>query len=126
LKKDTRTFLAMLLFVSLLFAVSGCGYGGSSSSSGDGGGAATVSGKSTDIMMKGSKFAPADLTVDKGTTVTWNNDDSTTHTVTAGSKVFDSGNLEKGKSFSYTFNEPGVFEYACTIHPSMKGKVTVK
>ena len=126
MKKAFAILTALLMFGIIFAAGSGCGSSGSDGSGSDGGGATTVSGNTAEVRMQGSTFAPADLTVEKGTTVTWSNDDSTTHTVTANSKVFNSGNLNKGQNFGYTFNESGAFEYACTIHPSMKGKVTVK
>ncbi len=75
------------------------------------------------VEIKGFAFNPATITVAKGTTVTWTNKDSAAHTVTGSG--FDSGSLSKGQTFSYTFNEAGTFDYICTIHPSMKGKVIV-
>jgi plastocyanin len=86
--------------------------------------------KSTEAANKVSianfAFSPATLTVKKGTTVTWTNNDSTTHTVTA-----DSGNgpnseqLAPGKTYDFTFNTVGTFNYHCSIHTSMHGTVTV-
>ena len=111
-----------LAFVSaLLLGISACGSSSDTTSE-----AVTVSGNTAQIKMQNTKFSPDDLTVDKGATVTWSNEDSTTHTVTAGNGAFNSGNLAPGKNFGYTFNETGTFDYSCTIHPGMKGKVTVK
>lgn len=125
--KKAGAILSTLLILGIILAVgSGCGSSSSDGSGSDGAGPTTISGNSAEVRMQGSKFAPADLIVDKGTTVTWSNEDSTTHTVTADSKVFNSGNMSKGQNFGYTFNESGAIDYACTIHPSMKGKVTVK
>ncbi|MDO8751878.1 MAG: plastocyanin/azurin family copper-binding protein [Dehalococcoidia bacterium] len=70
-------------------------------------------------------FSPASLTVPVGTTVTWTNQDSVTHTVTADSGAFNSVGLAFGQSFSYTFTTPGTYAYHCTPHPNMKGTVTV-
>jgi plastocyanin len=70
-------------------------------------------------------FEPAALEVGAGATVTWTNDDSIPHTVTAREGDFNSGVLQSGGSFSQTFSEPGTFEYFCAIHPSMTGTVTV-
>jgi nitrite reductase (NO-forming) len=67
------------------------------------------------------------LTVSVGTTVTWTNDDEgQMHTVTAVDGSFDSGFLETGATFSYTFTEVGEFEYFCTPHPWMRAKVIVE
>ena len=77
-------------------------------------------------------FDPPKLTVSKGTTVTWKNGDSTMHTVTSGSAqggesgtVFDSSYLTGGKTFQWTPNSTGTFDYYCTLHPYMKGQVVV-
>jgi len=78
------------------------------------------------VAMKGLAFNPSALTISKGANVTWTNDDSTTHTVTSDTGAFDSGNLSPGNSFTHQFNETGTFPYHCTIHPSMKGTITVQ
>jgi nitrite reductase (NO-forming) len=66
------------------------------------------------------------LMVALGTTVTWTNDDpSMPHTVTVDG-LFDSGVLQTGQTFSYTFDTPGEFEYYCTLHPWMRAKVMVE
>jgi len=77
------------------------------------------------VDIKNFAFSPSTLTVKKGDSVTWTNNDSTTHTVTS-SGNFDSGQLAPGKTFSHTFSEAGTFSYGCSIHPSMKGTVTVQ
>ncbi len=78
------------------------------------------------VAIKSSSFVPAIVEISKGTTVTWTNDDGVPHTVTSVSGAFDSGNIDPGKTYSYTFNQAGPFEYSCTNHPSMThGKVIV-
>ncbi|MFA6254792.1 MAG: cupredoxin domain-containing protein [Patescibacteria group bacterium] len=77
------------------------------------------------ITIQNFAFAPTNLVVTKGSTVTWTNQDSTIHAITA-SGTFDSGNLNQGQSFSHTFNEAGTFNYHCSIHPSMTGTITVQ
>lgn len=75
--------------------------------------------------------APADysanvLMIEMGTTVTWTNDDpSVVHSVTAVDGSFDSGLLATGESFSYTFDQPGDFEYYCLPHPWMRARISV-
>jgi len=84
------------------------------------------SSSSNKVTIANFSFSPANITVKKGTTVTWTNNDSVSHTVTA-----DSGNgpdselLSNGQSYSFTFNDVGTFSYHCTPHPDMHGKVTV-
>ena len=76
--------------------------------------------------------SPADysvnmLTVEAGTTVTWTNEDpGMIHTVTSVDGTFDSGFLNEGDTWSYTFDDPGEFEYLCTPHPWMRAKVIVE
>ncbi len=81
---------------------------------------------SNQVNIAGFAFSPQTLTVAKGTTVTWTNNDSTTHTVTSDSGVWDSGNLAVGKTFSYTFNQTGTFPYHCQIHTNMTAKIVVQ
>ncbi len=65
------------------------------------------------------------LEVSVGDTVTWTNDDTMAHTVTAADGSFDSGFLMPGESWSYTFTEAGASNYFCTPHPWMRGSVVV-
>ncbi len=87
-----------------------------------------------DPANAGQAYLPLNLTVTVGTTVRWVNNDSIAHTVTSGDSdgavgnadgIFDSGFLNEGDSFVYTFEEPGEFPYFCIPHPWMKGSVTV-
>ncbi len=77
------------------------------------------------IAIKNFAFSPATLVVKPGTTVSWVNEDPAPHTATSEGN-FDSGTLGKGQTFSRTFNEAGAFDYICTIHPSMKGRILVE
>ena len=72
-------------------------------------------------------YSPDNVTVVIGVnnTVTWTNNDSSIHTVTANDGSFGSGYLNTGETFTYTFTVPGVYEYHCQIHPWMVGYVTV-
>ncbi len=77
------------------------------------------------VTIQGNAFTLDNLTVKVGTKVTWTNNDSYAHTVTANDKTFDSGNLGGGQSFSYTFTKVGSYDYYCVIHPFMTAKVVV-
>ncbi len=84
----------------------------------------------TQISIKGFAFNPNQPSVAKGATITWSNDDGTTHTVTSGvpgtlSGKFDQ-RVEPGKTFSFTFSESGTYDFFCNIHNSMRGTITVK
>ena len=79
------------------------------------------------VEIKSYSFNPADVTIKKGDTVVWHNASETIHTVTSiTGKMLDSGDLEPGKTFSFTFNEAGTFTYYCNHHVTMKGKVMVQ
>ena len=74
-------------------------------------------------------YIPEKIAVGTGDTVIWTNVDSEIHTVTSGKLgeldgIFDSGLVKPGESWSFTFYEPGVYDYICTLHPWMVGQVT--
>jgi plastocyanin len=75
------------------------------------------------VRMAGLAFAPGTLTVARGATVVFDNDDTAPHTVTARSGGVDSGVIDPGRQFSLTVTEG--FDYFCSIHPSMTAKIAV-
>ncbi len=79
------------------------------------------------ISIQNYQYSPAQMTVGVGTTVTWINKDSVSHTATSdnGPAQFDSGTIATNQSYSYTFTMPGTYTYHCTIHPNMKATITV-
>lgn len=87
---------------------------------------ASTAGTTLEIAMVNFSFSPKEVTIKKGTTVTWTNQDSAVHTVTSDTPLFDSGDLAKGKSFSYTFSTAGTFAYHCIPHQAkMTGTIVV-
>ncbi|UKY53458.1 cupredoxin domain-containing protein [Streptomyces inhibens] len=80
------------------------------------------------ITIKDFTFKPAALTVRPGARVTVVNQDSATHDVTAtGPKAFGSGSIGPGRTVTFTAPaKPGRYRYICTIHPYMKGSLTVR
>jgi plastocyanin len=83
-------------------------------------------GNAVSVDIKNFSFGDP-LTVSVGTTVTWTNQDTAPHTVTqSGGNGFQSGKIDPGASFSYTFKEAGTFDYYCEYHANMKSTVTVK
>lgn len=80
------------------------------------------------ITINNFTFSPKVLTVAVGTKVTWTNKDDEPHTVVnAGSPpAFKSAALDSDDSFSFTFTQPGTYQYFCSIHPFMTGTVVVK
>jgi plastocyanin len=77
------------------------------------------------IEIQDFQFSPDTLTVPVGTTVTWTNGGEAPHTVTADEGAFDSGKLDPGNDFSFTFEEAGEFTYHCDIHQRMKATIVV-
>jgi plastocyanin len=82
--------------------------------------------KTVAIDIDNFKFGIVSLETAVGTTVTWTNRDDVPHTVTSSTKLFKSPPLDTGDVFSYTFKEAGTFEYYCSMHPRMTGKIVVK
>ncbi len=78
-----------------------------------------------DVPIQGFAFGQGELTVSVGTTVTWTNNDSAPHTVTADDGSWGSGRLNKGDTFSFTFDQAGTYTYHCKYHTAMAGVVTV-
>ena len=136
-------WLALLLAcMALGLVVAGCG--DDDDDDGGGGGAATTeqpAGENggggdddggggaggAEVSMEGIAFQPAEVTVSAGDTVTWTNNDSVGHDVTADSfSSGDPGGLASGVAFEHTFEEAGTFDYVCTVHPGMEGTVVVE
>lgn len=78
------------------------------------------------VTIQGFAFDPPTIEVPAGAEVTWLNADPTDHTVTAADGSFDSGPIAGGGTFSTTLSKQGEFAYFCSIHPTMKGTVTVR
>jgi plastocyanin len=77
------------------------------------------------VELKNIQFSPREVTVAKGGTVVWVNRDLATHTVTSYDYTFDV-TIKRGEETQRTFEGEGVYEYYCTIHSGMEGKVIVK
>jgi plastocyanin len=91
-----------------------------------GGAVVDAAARAVTIKIDNFTFAPADLTIAAGTTVTWKNDDGEVHKVQDDHKGFSSAALDTDDSFSHTFAAPGVYHYFCSVHPYMVGKIVVK
>ena len=111
----TRRLLLPAVLAATVFAA-GCGGTGESSQP-----VATTEVK----MVKSYRFDPKTIEIEVGQTVTWTNDDNFTHTVEVeGEKDHK---VDQGKSVEITFDEPGTYDYVCTLHSQdMDGTVIVK
>ncbi|MDQ3654613.1 MAG: cupredoxin domain-containing protein [Chloroflexota bacterium] len=76
-----------------------------------------------EVSIADFQFDQASLTVAPGTTVVWTNDGAAPHTATG--DFGDSGILDPGQTFEFTFTDPGTFAYFCAIHPDMQGEISV-
>ena len=91
-----------------------------------GSGAAATPDPATVVIAKDFMFGPASLTVKAGATVTWTNRDDEPHTVVSDTALFRSGAMDTNESFSFKFDKPGTYHYACSIHPRMVGTIVVQ
>ncbi len=116
-----KTLIILVSLTALVFLGAGC----TPSASVPGTPANTASGGS-EVSIHNFSFNPATITVKRGTAVTWKNNDSTGHTITAdGTNGPASGVVDPGTTYSFTFDTAGTFTYHCSIHPSMRGTVIV-
>ena len=71
-------------------------------------------------------FQPMTIEITRGTTVTWVNKDDIPHVVASTTGKFKSRAIDTDGTFTFTFSEPGTYEYYCSVHPKMTGKIVVK
>ena len=123
--KGNIVMLAGALMVFMILGVPGC----ASDSTNPYGTNQTPSNipPNTVVMAPGS-FNPSSLTIAKGTTITWRNDDAVVHTSTSDSTGWDTGDVPAGASKTTVFNTSGTFKYHCTYHRTMGmvGTITVQ
>lgn len=88
---------------------------------------------STTVTMQGgasvlttTAFGTNPLTIPLGTTISWLNSDTTTHTSMADGGAWSSGNIAPGARYNFTFQSTGQFTYHCQIHPGMTGTIVVQ
>ena len=86
-----------------------------------------VQAKTWTVKIAGMQFEPATVTVARGDTVVWVNDDVVAHTATSSvAGRFDSRAIAPGGNWRYQANTPGRYPYACTFHPTMQATLIVK
>lgn len=87
---------------------------------------AAAGGGVVDVRMKNTAFKPAQVKAKVGQTVKWTNEDAFAHNVKADAgESFKSQNFTQGGTYSYKLDKAGTISYECTIHPGMKGTITV-
>jgi plastocyanin len=132
-----KRFGVVFVLIALLAmpAVAAAQYpsGGGGGSSGGGiqiGGGGSPRGDSSqtgmgEVAIVDFAFQPMAIFVGVGETVEWTNTGNADHTVDSDTEIFESGSIDPGRSYRYTFDEPGIFPYHCDIHPHMRGMVIV-
>lgn len=88
-------------------------------------GGATAQAQELKVTIDNFTFAPAELAVKVGDTVTWTNHDDIPHTVVSAGK-FRSKAMDTDNSFSFTFTSAGDYKYFCSLHPHMTGMIKVE
>jgi plastocyanin len=84
---------------------------------------ASTTNYTTRVTMQNSTFSPASVTVMETGSILWVNNDGVVHTVTADDGSFDSGDIQPGNSFGWTFTVIGPHPYHCKYHLEMTGLV---
>lgn len=108
--------VALLLAFVFLFAASSKVKAGPAAEDGD----------KNQVVIDNFSFGPAEVTISKGTKVTWVNKDDVPHTVVSTEGKFKSKALDTDEEFSFVFSDAGTYEYYCSLHPKMTAKVIVK
>jgi plastocyanin len=145
--RSSRSLRALVLPLVAVLALAACGDDDSAAPATPGGaatddavtedldegdGAGSADGHTVTIQT--FQFQPDPIVVPAGTTITFVNEDNIDHTVTAGTRedptpeVFDGQLPEQGATFELTLDEPGTYDYFCTVHsgPGMTGVITVE
>jgi plastocyanin len=125
MKKTVR--LASLAIIAASLGILGCSKDSSNPSGTSSSSQNPPPSQSNTVTMINISYSPSTLTVSKGTTVTWQNNDGVTHTSTSDDGLWDTGNIAPGSSKGVTFSIAGTFKYHCTIHgPNMSGTIVVQ
>ena len=131
--RPPKAFLAAAAAIAAI-ALSGCGSDDDDGARSSNGAGSDSGGKSSPAAFEGSGpvsikdflYAPEDVTVSAGDSVSFSNQDSANHTATARDGSFDTGTLGKGDSAQVTIDKPGTYAYICSFHAFMNGQITVE
>jgi plastocyanin len=88
--------------------------------------AATVTKKEMKVSIVNFAFTPEEITIAPGESVTWTNDDGAPHGLEYNDGAPGTDLLLPGASFSRRFDQSGTYDYSCSIHPYMTGRVVVR
>jgi plastocyanin len=121
--------IAAYLAVVVLIVVAACG-GPTASTRPEASTNPNPTGDSVEVHATGFLFAPDEVTITAGDSITWINDDKILHTITAGTPETPDDSFDReldgqGTSTSLRFDDPGEYAYFCSRHPHMRGVVRV-
>ncbi len=115
--ENALMIFGMALITLILFSCNTYSSGGSGSSTAN---------SSANIQITGFAFSPSTYTAAVGQSITWQNNDSTAHTVTSTSgSELNSENINQGGTYSHIFATAGTYNYICSIHTYMHGSIVV-
>lgn len=130
--KRITSYFFFLFAVTVSISLIGCSTSSGTEEEGGNGNGNNQEPSPDAVEMVNTSFTPSSITVEVGTTVTWTNNSTLTHTVTSGTNgqhdgKFDSGNIAPDGQFSYQFTEVGTYNYYCIPHVNqgMTGVVNV-
>lgn len=125
MSRNNHIYLALTVIATVVAVLIGCNSNPSNSYGGNSSGSPPPP---NTVVMTGSTFSPSSLTIKKGTTITWKNNDAAIHTSTSDTGVWDTGDMSNGASKTTTFNTAGTFNYHCIYHQAMgmTGTITVQ
>ncbi len=89
-------------------------------------GALAADADAAEIKIDNFKFSPTPLTVPKGTTVTWVNQDDMPHSIVCQAVQLHTHPMDTDGRTSFRFDQPGRYDYVCGLHPFMRGQVIVQ
>jgi plastocyanin len=122
INKSETTAILIFVQIALLFLVTDCSKPSNMGNSTDPGNVQA----DNEVFIQNMAFNPSTLTVPVNTTVQWTNKDGIAHTVTSKDGLFNSGPISSGRVFTWQFTTAGTYNYFCSIHPDMTGKIIVQ
>jgi plastocyanin len=87
---------------------------------------ATLAKEGAKVSIVNFAFTPAEITIAPGESVTWTNDDGAPHGLEYHAGAPGTDLLLPGAAFTRRFDQPGTYDYSCSIHPYMTGRVVVR
>ena len=127
MRRNTSSASRTLVLLAVLALMSAAGFP-PHASAGLPANSQSASTKTVTVVIRGFKFDPETVTVNQGDTVEWKNEDIVPHTATedVAKPAFDSGTIQVGAMWRYVARNKGTYNYTCTLHPNMEGKLIVQ